>query len=187
MNRRFVYGMVLAASIFLSLGGRVYAQSYLGIVTQASNLRSGPGTEYEVVSVLAEGTILFVDSADSQNNFYKVIDIDNGAEGWISKSLVKLGNELPEIARGKMFTPSGKTLNVNSEVLVRNTTSLVLSLVLNGNRRYTFEPGAETTLELEAGAYRFRAVAPGVIPAAGIQDFDGYKAYTWTFSIRSLF
>jgi hypothetical protein len=179
--------MSVAAFFFLMPLGAAFAQSYLGMVTQASNLRSGPSTEYEVITVLAKGTLLVVDSGDAQDNFYNVIVVKDGAEGWISKSLVRLGNELPETARGKMFTPSGKTLNVMAEILVRNTTSLPLSLALNGNRRYTFDPGAEKTLELEVGSYKFRASAPGVMPAIGTQDFESYTSYTWTFSIKSLF
>jgi hypothetical protein len=128
--------MVMAASIFLLPLGGIFAQSYVGVVTEASNLVSGPGIDTLVITVLAKGMILFVDSATEENNFYNVIDITSGTEGWIAKSLIKLMGELPENPKGKMFTPSGKTLNVLSEVLIRNDTSKVLSLVLN-EEKYT--------------------------------------------------
>ncbi|MDR2211978.1 MAG: SH3 domain-containing protein [Spirochaetaceae bacterium] len=175
-----------AAALFFLLPLGVFAQSYLGIVTQASNLRAGPGTEHEVIAVLAEGTLLFVDSGDGKHNFYNVIDIANGTEGWIAKSLVILREKLPENPQGKMFTPSGKTLNVLSEVLIQNQTAKVLSLVLN-EKKYTFKPGEEISLELPAGSYRYRASAPGVLPSSGTEEFASFSGYRWTFFIESVF
>jgi hypothetical protein len=175
--------MLAALFFLLPLGG--FAQSYVGIVTQASNLRSGPGTEHDVVTVLEEGTILFVDSEEGKNNFYNVIEIDNGTEGWIAKSLVTLLEQLPENPQGEIFTPSGRTLNILSEVLIRNETSLVLSLVLN-EKKYTLKPREELSLELPPGSYRYRASAPGVLPSIGIEEFKSFSGYSWTFYIKTI-
>src|SRR5688500_416224 len=98
--------LLLLTSFFL-VSLATYSQSYLGCVTKQVNFREGPGTDYGIISILTSGTQIFIVSLDSENDFYNIIDIATDREGWIHKSLIKLGEVVEENESG-IFTPSGK-------------------------------------------------------------------------------
>lgn len=53
----------------------------------AANLRTGPGTGYEVITVVKEG-VTFKDTGETSRHWKKV-KLENGTEGWISGKLIK--------------------------------------------------------------------------------------------------
>jgi uncharacterized protein YgiM (DUF1202 family) len=177
--------MVMMISVFLlSLGGRVYTQSYTGVVKEAANLRSGPGTDYLVVAVLAEGTGLFIDSIVDENGFYPVVVIETDASGWIAKSMVNLVRAIAD-SNEKIFTPLRRTVNKEAVVRVRNDSGVIMTLALD-RQTYKFDAGEEKVLELPAGSYRVRASAPGIIPYVGNEDFEAYVEYALTFYVSAV-
>lgn len=171
--------------IFLTLfqltATSAFNQSYLGWVTKQGNFRKGPGTEYGVISSLKPGTQIFIVSLDTENEFFNIIDIATDTEGYISKSIVKLG-ELVEKNEGGIFTPIGKTSTYDPKIEIFNNTSLKLTLKLN-SETYIFSPNAKKSITLSPGSYNYRASAPGVIPNIGTENMESNMGYTWQFYI----
>lgn len=165
--------------IFTTLGGN--AQSYMGTITKQVNLREGPGTDYKVMASLKPQTQLFVASLEVEDGFYSVIDIATNKAGYVHKSFVVLGEELPA-SEGGLFTPSGSSGQENPEVEIYNNTEKILTLKLN-DLRYTFLPQQRQTIDLKATAYDYIASAPNVIPNHGVETLKSNTRYTWQFYI----
>lgn len=129
---------LILLSIFLILSGSVFSQSYLGWVKKQVNFRIGPGTEYDIITSIKSGKQIFIVSLESENDFYNIIDIASNKEGYIHKSLVKVGKEIKQNEEG-MFTPTGQTENYNPEIEIYNNTKLTMTLKLNSDT-YSFAP-----------------------------------------------
>ncbi|MBK9984468.1 MAG: hypothetical protein IPP15_19220 [Saprospiraceae bacterium] len=172
---------LLLLSAFLALSLSMYSQSYLGWVTKQVNFRHGPGTDYDIISMLTPRTQIFIVSLDSENDFYNIIDIATDREGWIHKSFVKLGQMVEKNESG-IFIPSSKTSTYNTEIEIFNNTMLTLSLKLN-NEIYSFSPNQKKSITLTPGSYSYRASAPGVIPNIGTELMESNMSYTWQFYI----
>jgi uncharacterized protein YgiM (DUF1202 family) len=172
---------LLLACLFMLFSGMAFSQSYLGHVTKQVNFRQGPGTDYTVISSLTPGTMLFIVSLETNNEFYNVIDIANDKEGYVHKSFIELGDLVPENERG-VFIPSGSSSTFNPEIEIFNNTSLKLTLKLNSTT-YSFAPYQKKNITLTAGLCHYRASAPGVIPNFGTEIMENNKGYTWEFYI----
>jgi hypothetical protein len=156
-------------------------QSYLGWTTKQVNFRSGPGTEFEIISSLKPGSQIFIVSTETENDFYSVIDIATDKEGYLHKSFVKLGDEV-EVNNEGIFSVAGKSSNINPQIEVYNNTSITMTLKIN-NDKYTFAPQEKKTLTSVAGKCSFRASAPGVIPNVGTENIESNVLYNWEFYI----
>jgi uncharacterized protein YgiM (DUF1202 family) len=161
----------------------VFGQSYLGTVTQAANLREGPGTNYPVLETLPAGRQVFIYSAEGENDFYKVKVIRTDTDGYISKSLVALGDVLEEAKEDEIFLNlSGRTQG-DPRLTITNNTSVRLTFTLNSDK-YIFAPQETKTLTVPAGRYRYMASAPLVIPDFGTTNLENNIAYTWVFYLQ---
>lgn len=159
----------------------VSGQAYLGTVVKASNLRSGPGTHFKSLASVTAGNQVFIVSLDAENDFYNIIDIASNKEGFVHRSLVKVGKQVRQNEAG-LFTPSGSSSTEAPEIEIYNNTALKLTLKLNEDL-YHFLPQQKRTLLLEAGSYEYRASAPGVIPNIGRESLDSRVSYIWRFFI----
>jgi SH3-like domain-containing protein len=185
MNVKGIIGKMAVAALFFFLSpGGLFAQSYIGVATEAANLRSGPGTDYPVVVVLPEGAELFINNIQGENGFYPVVVIASDTSGWIAKSLVNLVQGVAD-SDEKIFTPWRQTKNKMVALKIRNDSGLTMTLALN-HQNYSFKVGEEKTLELPAGSYQIMASAPGVIPYVGTDTFEGYVEYVMSFYITSV-
>ena len=173
---RFIFTVIFFFSIFTSS-----SQSYLGWSTKKVNFRSGPGTEYDTISSINQGSQIFIISLDSENDFYNVIDIESDREGYIHKSFIKVGEKV-SVNEDGVFTVTGKSNNVNSQVEIYNNTSMTLTLKLN-NERHFFSPFERKTITSVPGKCSYRASAPGVIPNVGIELLESNMVYSWEFYI----
>lgn len=167
--------------LFLFTATFGFSQSYLGWVTKQVNFRQGPGTDQEIISSLKPGTQIFIVSLETENDFYNIIDIATDKEGYIHKLFVQRGDLVEKNETG-MFTPSGKTSNINPEIAIFNNTSLTLTLKLN-SEAFNFFPQQKRTLTLNPGTYNYRASAPGVIPNIGTEYMESNMGYSWEFYI----
>ncbi len=172
---------VIVAVVCLVLGHAVSAQSYLGQTIKQVNLREGPGTDYQVLRSLPQGSQLFVVVDQVENDFYPVVDIGSNVEGFVHRSFVKLIKILEENREG-VFTPTGRTSSNLAELEIYNRTELTLTLKLD-EKTYTFRPHERTTLKVEPRRYSYRASAPGVLPDFGSETIDSGTAYSWEFYI----
>jgi uncharacterized protein YgiM (DUF1202 family) len=94
-----------------------FSQSYIGWTTKQANFREGAGTEYGIISSLQGGTQLFIILLETEYEFYNVIDIKTNKTGYIHKSLVNIGEELPKNEK-EIFTPNGQIESYNPEIVV---------------------------------------------------------------------
>jgi len=166
---------LLAVLYFFFMSVTVFGQSYLGWVTQSANLREGPGTNYRVLETLPAGMEIFIYSVTGENNFYQVKVIETDTDGYISKSLVKLGEVVMEAKEGEgPIQPTGTKTLGDPQIKIFNNTSERLTLMLNGER-YVFTQRQTKTITIPAGKYKFTASAPGVLPCIGTKQFDNYE------------
>ena len=85
MRPRF-WIMVPLAALALSLPGLSPARSLvLKIVVSRANIRSGPSTEYPVISSAKRGEVFGID--DQEGRWYR-INLEDGRGGWIHEKLV---------------------------------------------------------------------------------------------------
>ena len=176
----WIRGVALAA-ICMLLCHAAMAQSYLGQTTKQVNLREGPGTDYQVLRSLPQGSQLFVVIDEVENDFYPVVDIGSNVEGYVHRSFVKLIRILEENREG-VFTPTGKTSGTLAELEIYNRTELILTLKM-GEETYIFKPHERTTLSVQPRKYSYRASAPGVLPDFGSETVDSGTSYSWEFYI----
>ena len=93
--------------IFLTLGTGLSKAEMLSIAKDGVNLRSGPGTKYEIKWEYGEGFPLRVVS--KKGDWYRVKDFENDT-GWIYKSLLSPDNHMIV----KVNKSSNKKVNIRS-------------------------------------------------------------------------
>jgi len=110
--------LCITAITGLCLVDQVSAANYVSVKGDNVNVRSGPGTNYQVSMELFAGYPLKVSS--TQGDWLKVIDFENDT-GWIHTSLVEKGNSV--IVKGN------KSVNMRAEP---STKSSVIAVVDRG-------------------------------------------------------
>jgi|GEM_PF-5462332 len=173
--------LLLFLLVIVFAGLTSYSQSYLGTISKQVNLREGPGTEYQILASLKPKTQIFIVSLETEDDFYSVIDIATNKSGYVHRSYVTVGKELPQ-SEGGLFTPSGSSGQENPDVEIFNNTNRTMTLKLN-SESHTFKPKEKRTLTLSAISYSFIASAPGVIPNYGRETLESNTRYTWEFYI----
>ena len=108
----------LTALVFFSICGPAFAADYVSVKGDNVNVRSGPGTNYQVTLELFSGYPLRVTTR--QGDWLKVVDFENDS-GWIHNSLVQAGNTV--IVNGN------KSVNMRAEP---STKSAVIATVDRG-------------------------------------------------------
>jgi SH3-like domain-containing protein len=98
---------VLLSIIVLTFGSGLAKAEMLSIAKDGVNLRSGPGTKYEIKWEYGEGFPLRVVS--KKGDWYKVKDFE-GDTGWIFKSLLTSGGHMIV----KVNKKSNKKVNIRS-------------------------------------------------------------------------
>ncbi len=98
--------------------GPVSAADYVSVIGDNVNVRSGPGTNYQVAMELFAGYPLKVTA--TQGDWLKVVDFENDS-GWIHNSLVEPGNTV--IVNGE------NSVNMRAEP---NTKSSIIATVDRG-------------------------------------------------------
>jgi uncharacterized protein YgiM (DUF1202 family) len=151
------------------------------VIKKIVNLREEPSLESRVLRKLAEGEYLVLLDRTPLGEWYNVIHVDSGDEGWIHDSTITI-----------RYTNSPKATNpfraeqVDSysqpEIVVTNDSYKTLNLTV-GSQKYSIPPSATRAINVSAGSYRYVASAPGVIPSMGTKEWEvGYR-YTWRFWI----
>ena len=158
-----------------------FSQSYLGWITSKVNFREQPSTTASILCSLKPGTLIFIISLDTSEDFYNIIDIKTNTEGYVNKKFVEIGKLVKENEQG-IFTPNGQSTSYDPEIEIFNNTNIILTLKLN-SQIYSFDPQEKRTLTVSAGTISYRASAPGIIPNFGSENIEGNRSYTWQFYI----
>lgn len=176
---------ILLSFIFCAGAIIASAQGFHGNTTSKVNLRSGPGTEYEILASLPAYTQLYVFAGEKEGDFYHVHCVDLNIDGYIHSKYVKLGKFIPlqeESPFQSDYTGSG----LNPEVIITNDTKLTLTLKLD-TEFYTFAPKETKTITIHSGNHKYFASAKGVLPCSGVEDFEASHTYTWRFYITTTY
>lgn len=173
--------LVLLLWAFVSLNG--YAQTWLGVTSTNVNLREGPSVDYGIVRKLPPNTLLYIDSDDSVNDFYLVVDIENDEEGYVAKKYVKHYKNV-EKTKGASIQAKGSSSSYNPEIEIRNKSSVPMTLRINSTS-YKFSPNEKKTITMPPGKFTYRASSPGVIPASGSYYAESNYSYEWEFWIST--
>lgn len=68
----------------------------LRVTSDNLNMRSGPGTNFQVLATMPNGQILFAQATNAAESWYKVTLPDGGNEGWVFGNLVTVEEGDPE-------------------------------------------------------------------------------------------
>ncbi|TAE75353.1 MAG: SH3 domain-containing protein [Bacteroidetes bacterium] len=154
---------------------------FLGETNNSVNLRNEPNVSSVVAKQLYRSNKLYVFSNNDSNGFLKVIDIETGTIGWVSKNYVTYIKKL-EINRNDVFQKTGNSDNYNPEVEVKNTSSHKITLIVD-QEVYTINPYSSISISVSPKSYNYVASASGVIPISGVQNFANNSRYSWVFSV----
>ena len=131
------------------------------------------------------GSQLYAFSETDVDGYIKVIDIRTNKLGYVRKSAIKKVKDLP-LSQSNSFQESGQSSSADPEVVIKNTTSLTISLIVGG-RYFSLPPHTTTTETIDSGDQPYTASAPSVLPLSGRHYFKPGDKYSWTFTIRTTY
>jgi hypothetical protein len=153
------------------------------VTTNRANVRAGPGTTYTVSLQVEKGEGLVLVDRQPTGQWYNVIHIGSGSEGWVHASVIKLVYTRKR-SSGPVFSAERIDAYSAPVIEVSNQSNKNLNLKV-GSTIHNISPYSKKTITLSAGEYRYYGSASGVMPAIGEHSFEiGYK-YTWTFWIET--
>jgi len=89
-------------------------------------------------------------------------------------------------SEGNIFDFVGeRALDGKVEIEVYNNTGLSLSVKMN-DETFSFSPKEKKIISIKSGSVKFRASAPGVLPAIGSENLSKNSRYAWEFYLSSL-
>ena len=134
---------------------------------------------------LYEDDFLVLLSRNPAGDWYNVVKVETGREGWVYKSHVDLlFTRNPRKQSGIFQAAPGESYS-NPELQITNGSGRSMTLRV-GTRSYTFVPNQTSTIVLEPGQYSYFAFAPGVLPVIGEQEFTRGRIYYWRFYIKTV-
>jgi hypothetical protein len=156
---------------------------------ESANIRSGPGTNFDVINSFANGTKLQVVGRNDDSSWL-VINLPAGGIGWIRVDLILFSfpadllkiYTTPATPTAKPYIPpeatscSAETVNVT----IINDTGGSVSLTLRGPCTYTFFIGTgNTTISILPGSYSYSAYGCGGATLTGSKSLGSGDEWTW--------
>ena len=158
---------------------------YLAQVSIELNLRSGPGTNYSIVSKIPKGSFVFLSTADAGNAFRKVLYIDKNVYGYVSKNYLINFNKVEEDNSGNLQIQS-KNYKNTADITIENNTNKTATIAV-GDKSYKFSPHQTRTItDIKPGRYKIMASSPGVIPYVTYDNVEAGYIYSWEFYITTI-
>jgi hypothetical protein len=155
----------------------------LAVVTATrANVRTGPGMDTAVLLEVGRGQQLVLLDRQPDGQWYNVVQVDSGTEGWVHSNAVRLAytnkkNTTTVFAAERVDTRSAPLIEVS------NGSDQDLSLRL-GSAVHRIPAHSRQAFSVSAGEYKYCGLAPGATPVIGKDTFQtGYK-YSWTFWIQ---
>lgn len=133
--------------------------SWLGHTTAKTSLHSTPGKSGKTLKSLDKGTLVFVDTQDESNGYYKVIVLNNNQEGYVNKKLVSFDERMPKITSGAFKQINSGGANTDAQVTIKNSTQNDIKLLI-GPHTFKFKPYETRTVSVPAGNYRIIGSSP---------------------------
>lgn len=160
----------------------VYGKAYLAYTNATVSMKEGAGTNYNTVETLKPGTVVVIDTRETNGDYYYATNFDTGSEGYISKSKVSPYEIIPESDGSFIKEGNYSEYHLDPRVEITNSTDKTLTLTLNGTK-HKIRAHNKIEITLKAGVCKFKATAPGVMPYIGTKTFNNNYEYTWEFFI----
>jgi len=156
---------------------------------ESVNIRSGPMTDYDVVTSLTKGTELRI-VGRNEDSSWLVVDLPEGGTGWIRADLIIFSfsidlleiHAIPPTPTAKPYVQptfascEGETVPVS----IINNTGGAVSLTLRGPCSYTFYVvGGSSSIAVLPGSYSYTAYGCGGTTLSGTRSLDGSIEWTW--------
>jgi hypothetical protein len=156
---------------------------------ESVNIRGGPGTNYDVVTSLTQGTELRI-VGRNEDSSWLVVDLPEGGTGWIRADLIVFTfsidlldiHAIPPTPTAKPYVQptfaacEGETVQVS----ILNNTRGAVSLTLRGPCSYTFYVVAgSSSITVLPGSYSYTAYGCGGAALSGTRSLDGTVEWTW--------
>jgi hypothetical protein len=161
---------------------------YVAHTTSVVNMREAPGTNSAIMTKLAVNSYLVLFSLAKENDFYKVLNVQTGDEGYVHANYVKIDGKLA-VDEGGNLTVVGKSQNdYDSEVVVKNATQYKLTIQIN-SVPYVLNTGETRTIVVSPGStLMFASVSnKSVKPYFGTENLKGGYSYSWEFVINTIY
>ncbi|MCX6271102.1 MAG: hypothetical protein NTU44_07775 [Bacteroidetes bacterium] len=171
--------------VFALVSMTVMSQSYLGRTTKEVKFHETAGDKTPVIKTLPESTAVCILSRTTEMDYYNIIEIATGEEGYIHKDFIKVGKKIRGGDKGTLKA-TGEISSVNPELDIINNTDKVLKLRLN-TEVISILPKNHKTMTLNPGTFHYKAYAQGSIPITGRASLKKNQRYTWSFDFVTPF
>ena len=153
---------------------------------KALNVRSGPGTVYDILAGVHQGDDLEVIGQAYECDWLKVI-IPQGTQGWVAGGPEYVIRNLPcELIPAEAIPPTPTPLPTRDtrptvRILIRNNTGGTLHLSLSGPAQYNFTilPGSHT-ISVVSGSYSYTGRGCGGATKSGTYELS-WQTGDWTW------
>lgn len=159
--------------------------NWLALTNAKANLRKGPGTSYGIIKTLEAGTMLYLDTSEEANGYYKVVYISTNQEGYVSKKLVTLEQRMPKMSSGAFKQKNTGGMNLKPQIDVTNTTSMTIKLQI-GTNSFTLKAHEHRVIEVPAGTYRCICSSlsdKSISPYLSNETLKEGTTYEWSFYV----
>ena len=161
--------------------------NWLARTNAKANLRTGPSTSHKIIKTLDEGTILYLDTNEATNGFYKVVYVSTNQEGYVSKKLVTLEQRMPKMSSGMFKQKNSGGMNLKPQIEVSNTTDVPIKLQI-GSYTFNIKQKESRTIEVPSGTYRCICSSPSdssISPFISTEKLMEGSTYEWEFYIKT--
>jgi len=183
---------ILLFSIFTLSSTKSFSQEthndfapFLAKSIKKATLKEEADSSSKTKLTLPLGSQLYAFSEIDVDGYIKVIEIRTNKLGYVRKTAIEKVKDLP-LSQSNSFEQSGQSSSADPEVVIKNTTSMTISLIVGG-KYFSLPPQTTSTKTIDSGDQKYTASAPSVIPLSGIHYFKPGDKYTWTFTIRKTY
>ena len=162
------------------------ATYYMAQVTTDLNLRSGRGTEYDVITTIPKGSYVFLTSVDANYKFRNVLDVENDLYGYVSAAYLRNFRKVNVDENGQLQIDA-PNYKAYADVVVTNETNRHVTISIGGVTKKFAPQEIRTFSDMCPGRYKVMATSPGVRPYVGYDRLEGGYQYSWTFYISTVY
>jgi uncharacterized protein YgiM (DUF1202 family) len=151
------------------------------VAVETLDLREKPNEYSTLIKTLETGDLLVLVDREKTNDWYNVIDVKSGKDGWVTASDVDVRftqtiKPLTKLEESTSYSTS------QPEIKIINDSNVTLYLNFGG-AHYTISANDSISFTISPGNYKFFASSPGVLPDFGESYFRLGHIYTWRFYI----
>ncbi len=171
----------LIICFFVVVCSSSFATYWVGRITTDVNLREGPSTLDEIITVIHKNSFVFYDDENFMDGFYQVIYLDEDIYGYVFADYIEKCQEVKVDESGQIQFIGEAEINTAS-VDVINNANVPVTLKVN-DTIYKLSINSRQTIDVEPGMCKVTASSPGLTPYVGSQ-YLRVGLYEWTIFVR---